>query len=100
NRPVAALRYLRLQSVSRQQDPLWLLTYADAQEMAGHPGIAIAVRRHVWLGLLASEHRTNAAPAAVTAKTDTNSHGASAAEPLQLPIASDWESVAQLEGRR
>lgn len=92
NRPVAALRYLRLQAVSRQRDPLWLLTYADAQDMAGHPGIAVSVRRHVWLGLLAAEHRA----AAERSSSATTPSG----EPLQLPAPSDWESVSQLQGRR
>lgn len=99
NRPVATLRYLRLQSVSKQRDPLWLLTYADAQEMAGHPGIATAVRRRVWLGLLATERRTSAT-AAGTAKAGESADAAKSAAPLERPARSDWESVAQLQGRR
>ncbi|MGG1946934.1 tetratricopeptide repeat protein [Trinickia sp. NRRL B-1857] len=87
NRPVAALRYLRLQAASMQRDPLWLLTYADAQEMAGHPGIAAAVRRHVWLDLLSGERNRNRA-------------SSGGGEPLRLPDRSDWEAVAQLAGRR
>lgn len=104
NRPVAALRYLRLQAVSRQRDPLWLLTYADAQEMAGHPGIAIAVRRHVWIDLLAAERRTNTGTGtskdADTSATAAANTGDAHAAPLQLPARSDWESDAQLQGRR
>ncbi|MGN6650796.1 tetratricopeptide repeat protein, partial [Trinickia sp.] len=101
NRPVAALRYLRLQAVSRQRDPLWLLTYADAQEMAGHPGIALSVRRHVWLDLLAAERRTKAtATAAAPASTDSNAGNTRSGQPLQRPARSDWESAAQLQGRR
>lgn len=103
NRPVAALRYLRLQAVSRQRDPLWLLTYADAQEMAGHPGIAASVRRHVWRGLLAAEREPNRA-ADASPRSPGHSAGKEAARsepaPLQLPAPSDWESVAQLQGRR
>lgn len=101
NRPVAALRYLRLQAVSRQRDPLWLLTYADAQEMAGHPGIAASVRRHVWLGLLAAE-RDRAADASAQSHTHSGNGETQRGEPspLQLPARSDWESVAQLKGRR
>lgn len=99
NRPVAALRYLRLQSVSKQRDPLWLLTYADAQEMAGHPGIASAVRRRVWLGLLATERRASATTAAKTTAGET-ADAAKAAAPLELPARGDWESVSQLQGRR
>ncbi|WP_233216813.1 tetratricopeptide repeat protein [Trinickia dabaoshanensis] len=86
NRPVDALRYLRLQAASMRRDPLWLLTYADAQEMAGHPGIAAAVRRRVWLGLLAAEGHESQAPVR--------------GEPLHLPDRGDWETMAQLEGRR
>lgn len=87
NRPVAALRYLRLQAASMQRDPLWLLTYADAQEMAGHPGIAAAMRRHVWLGLLSGERKEN---------LPSSDRG----EPLRQPDRSDWEATAQLAGRR
>jgi hypothetical protein len=95
NRPVAALRYLRLQAVSRQRDPLWLLTYADAQEMAGHLGIATAVRRHVWLDLLAAERRGKP-----PAGTGSDGRDAQPGNLLQRPARSDWESVSQLQGRR
>ncbi|WP_230942922.1 tetratricopeptide repeat protein [Burkholderia vietnamiensis] len=49
NRPVDALEYLRRQAVMKSHDPLWLLTYADAQEMAGRPDLAWSIRRKVWL---------------------------------------------------
>lgn len=49
NRPVDALAYLRRQAVMMSPDPLWLLTYADAQEMAGHSDLAWSIRRKVWL---------------------------------------------------
>ncbi|OXI65070.1 hypothetical protein CFB81_30300 [Burkholderia sp. AU28863] len=49
NRPVDALEYLRRQAVMMSHDPLWLLTYADAQEMAGRPDLAWSIRRKVWL---------------------------------------------------
>ncbi|MGE8330039.1 MAG: tetratricopeptide repeat protein [Paraburkholderia nemoris] len=48
NRPEAALRYLRLQSASMSRDPLWQLTYAEAQEMAGRGDRAWSIRRDVW----------------------------------------------------
>lgn len=99
NRPVAALRYLRLQAVSRQRDPLWLLSYADAQDMAGHPGIAMSVRRRVWLGLLAAQRR-DLPGIAPTAANGSSGGTALPASPLQLPAPSDWESVSQLQGRR
>ncbi|MFM0341470.1 tetratricopeptide repeat protein [Paraburkholderia fungorum] len=48
NRPEAALKYLRLQSAAMSRDPLWQLTYAEAQEMAGHSDRAWSIRRNVW----------------------------------------------------
>lgn len=48
NQPEAALRFLRLQAASMSRDPLWLLVYADALEMAGHVDLAWSVRRDVW----------------------------------------------------
>ncbi|KVE29600.1 hypothetical protein WI93_09095 [Burkholderia vietnamiensis] len=54
NRPVDALEYLRRQAVMKSHDPLWLLTYADAQEMAGRPDLAWSIRRKVWLQIGAS----------------------------------------------
>ncbi|AOJ58515.1 tetratricopeptide repeat protein [Burkholderia thailandensis] len=48
NRPEAALRYFRLQAASMSRDPLWQLSYAEAQEMAGHPDLAWSIRRGVW----------------------------------------------------
>lgn len=48
NRPVAALGYLRRQSATLSRDPLWLLTYADSQEMAGRSDLAWSIRRAVW----------------------------------------------------
>ncbi len=48
DRPVAALRLLRLQSATIQRDPLWLLTYADAEEQAGRADLARSIRRYVW----------------------------------------------------
>ncbi len=85
NRPVAALQYLRRQAASNQRDPLWLLTLADAEEMAGHTDLAWSIRRNVWRGLIALQ----AAPAA-----RQPSGG------LQLPDATEIETRAQLEGRR
>nr|WP_223217483.1 tetratricopeptide repeat protein [Paraburkholderia phenoliruptrix] len=46
--PEAALRYLRLQSTVMSRDPLWQLTYAEAQEMAGRGQLAWSIRRAVW----------------------------------------------------
>jgi hypothetical protein len=48
NRPQAALAYLRLQSASMSRDPLWQLTYAEAQDMAGRGDLAWSIRRNVW----------------------------------------------------
>ncbi|NPT41377.1 tetratricopeptide repeat protein [Paraburkholderia sp. 1N] len=48
NRPEAALKYLRLQAAAMSRDPLWQLTYAEAQEMAGRSDLAWSIRRNVW----------------------------------------------------
>nr|WP_306806076.1 tetratricopeptide repeat protein [Caballeronia sp. BR00000012568055] len=48
DRPEAALKYLRLQAASMSRDPLWQLTYAEAQEMAGRIDLAWSIRRNVW----------------------------------------------------
>ncbi|QCP54978.1 tetratricopeptide repeat protein [Trinickia violacea] len=88
NRPVAALRYLRLQAASNRRDPLWLLTFADAEEMAGRPDLAWSVRRNVWRGLLALQ----AAPVPLD--------GAATQNGLQLPTATEPEVRAQLASRR
>jgi polysaccharide biosynthesis protein PelB len=85
NRPEAALTYLRRQAVTSGNDPLWLLTWADAQEMAGHPELAWALRRRVWLALLRE------APAGASA---------AGAKHLVQPARSEWEAVQQLQGRR
>ncbi|CAJ0854736.1 tetratricopeptide repeat protein [Ralstonia flatus] len=43
-----ALRFLGRQGKSMQTDPLWLLAYADAREMAGQADAAWALRREAW----------------------------------------------------
>ena len=43
-----ALRFLGRQAKSMQTDPLWLLAYADAREMAGQADAAWALRREAW----------------------------------------------------
>ncbi|MGV2292883.1 tetratricopeptide repeat protein [Trinickia sp. YCB016] len=88
NRPVAALRYLRLQAASNRRDPLWLLTFADAEEMTGRPDLAWSIRRNVWRGLIALQ----AAPVPLD--------GAAAQNGLQLPTPTDPEVRAQLASRR
>ncbi len=80
NRPVAALEYLRRQAAAQARDPLWLLTYADAQEMAGHPGLAWSMRREVWRGLMRETE------AARTAKPGPRAGGPA----LRLPARGDW----------
>ncbi|WP_442808019.1 tetratricopeptide repeat protein [Trinickia soli] len=90
NRPVAALGYLRRQAAAQARDPLWLLTYADAQEMAGHPGLAWSMRREVWRALMRETE------AARTAKPGPRAGGTA----LRLPARGDWEASTQLQGRR
>jgi hypothetical protein len=43
-----ALRFLGRQGKSMQNDPLWLLAYADAREMAGQADAAWGLRREAW----------------------------------------------------
>nr|WP_311530248.1 tetratricopeptide repeat protein [uncultured Ralstonia sp.] len=43
-----ALRFLGRQAESMRNDPLWLLAYADAREMAGQADAAWALRREAW----------------------------------------------------
>lgn len=43
-----ALRFLGRQGKSMRNDPLWLLAYADAREMAGQADAAWRLRREAW----------------------------------------------------
>ncbi|MDQ7977802.1 tetratricopeptide repeat protein [Paraburkholderia sp. SARCC-3016] len=87
NRPVAALEYLRRQAGALSRDPLWLLTYADAQEMAGHADLAWSIRHKVWLQLQQD--------AAALAKLHGAPRGA-----LRGRTAQDAETLADVRGRR
>ena len=49
--PVVALKYLHDQAALSDDDPLWMLSLADALEQAGHPDEAWRVRRAVWRDL-------------------------------------------------
>ncbi|TAM02593.1 MAG: tetratricopeptide repeat protein [Paraburkholderia sp.] len=93
NRPEAALRYLRRQAAANQNDPLWLLTYADAQDMAGHTEQAWAVRRRVWLALL---HETRDAGNPGAGKPGEGKP----AKSLTTPARNEWEARQQLQARR
>lgn len=86
NRPEAALAYLRRQAVTSGNDPLWLLTYADAQDMAGRTALAWSMRRRVWLALLHEE--------------SAGGREAGEKKRLVLPARSEWEAKQQLRGRR
>lgn len=46
--PSRAVAYLSQQLKQGGQDYLWLVNYADVLEQAGHAGMAVRVRRHVW----------------------------------------------------
>ncbi|MEP9322425.1 tetratricopeptide repeat protein [Paraburkholderia phymatum] len=87
NRPVAALEYLRRQSAMMSRDPLWLLTYADAQEQAGHDGLAWSIRKKVWLQMQQDEARL------------VKLHGAQRAA-MRGRTAQDAETLDDLRGRR
>lgn len=43
--PARALVYLRQQQTQSADDPLWLMTWADAEEASGHAGDAWTIRR-------------------------------------------------------
>ncbi|MEW6344618.1 MAG: tetratricopeptide repeat protein [Pseudomonadota bacterium] len=87
NRPVAALQYLRLQSALMSRDPLWLLTLADAQEMAGRPELAWSLRRKVWRQIELDEQAVQ--------------HGGSGAQAaLKRRASQDAEAREQVRGRR
>ncbi len=87
NRPVEALKYLRLQTASLSHDPLWVLTYADAQEMAGRSDLAWTIRRSVWRDMqrdeLAAQGRL--APRSDPANLNSVSPATSAATPAATP---------------
>ncbi|NYH21762.1 tetratricopeptide repeat protein [Paraburkholderia bryophila] len=77
NRPEAALKYLRLQSASMSRDPLWQLTYAEAQEMAGRADRAWSIRRNVWRQMQQEgvDIRANNAAGQVALRTRTSQGG-------------------------
>jgi hypothetical protein len=87
NRPVAALEYLRRQSAMMSRDPLWLLSYADAQEQAGHDGLAWSIRKKVWLQMEQDEANL------------VKLHGAQRAA-MRGRTAQDTETLEDLRGRR
>lgn len=87
NRPVAALQYLRLQSAVMSRDPLWLLTLADAQEMAGRADLAWSIRRKVWRQIEQDEQAVAAG-------------GGGAQAALMRRASQDAEAREQVRGRR
>lgn len=110
NRAVEALTYLRLQTASLSHDPLWMLTYADAQEMAGRTDLAWSIRRSVWRDMqrdeLAAQEQAKGIDAPANVNTDWT---APAGKPdAALPAAGatrprfeqDAEARENLAGRR
>ena len=87
NRPEAALTYLRMQSALMSRDPLWQLTYAEAQEMAGRGDLAWSIRRNVWRQMQQEEAaiRANSAQCQIV---------------LRARASQDGEVREQLLGRR
>jgi hypothetical protein len=77
NQPEAALKYLRLQSASMSRDPLWQLTYAEAQEMAGRSDLAWSIRRNVWRQMQQEEAavRANTARGQIVLRTRASQGG-------------------------
>lgn len=81
--PAEAVQYLRLQYRQSAKDPLWLMALADAEEAAGHDGVAWKHRREAYSILenkAAAMQRTQGA----TASTSTS---ASASERFDLRAA-------------
>jgi polysaccharide biosynthesis protein PelB len=87
HKPVVALGYLRRQSASLSRDPLWLLTYADAQEMAGRSDLAWSIRHKVWQQLARDRNVTGGANGARQSTRATRG-----AQPAEV--------VDELRGRR
>ncbi|WP_250510463.1 tetratricopeptide repeat protein [Caballeronia sp. GACF4] len=87
NKPEAALKYLRLQAASASRDPLWQLSYAEAQEMAGRSDLAWSIRRNVWRQMQDEE-------AAVRANTAVGKNI------VQTHQSQGSEVREQLQGRR
>ncbi|TCK95934.1 tetratricopeptide repeat protein [Paraburkholderia sp. BL9I2N2] len=97
NRPEAALKYLRLQSASMSRDPLWQLTYAEAQEMAGRSDLAWSIRRNVWRQMQQEEAevRANSAQGQIVLRTRA-SQGSEVREQMlgrQVTLASIFENA-------
>ncbi|HDR9508197.1 hypothetical protein C5615_17645 [Burkholderia cepacia] len=105
NRPVDALEYLRRQATLMSRDPLWLLTYADAQEMAGRPDLAWSIRRKVWLQIREDrtlhEQRTSAGQRASVAQATQATQTAQALQRgVRTRASRDAETRLQLRSRR
>jgi polysaccharide biosynthesis protein PelB len=97
NRPEAALRYLRLQSAAMSRDPLWQLTYAEAQEMAGRTDLAWSIRRNVWRQMQQEEAevRANTAQGQIVLRTRA-SQGSEVREQMlgrRVTLASIFENA-------
>lgn len=97
NRPEAALKYLRLQSAAMSRDPLWQLTYAEAQEMAGRSDLAWSIRRNVWRQMQQEEAevRANSAQGQIVLRTRA-SQGSEVREQLlgrRVTLASIFENA-------
>jgi hypothetical protein len=97
NRPEAALKYLRLQSAAMSRDPLWQLTYAEAQEMAGRSDLAWSIRRNVWRQMQQEEAevRANSAQGQIVLRTRA-SQGSEVREQMlgrRVTLASIFENA-------
>ena len=90
HKPVVALGYLRRQSASLSRDPLWLLTYADAQEMAGRGDLAWSIRHKVWVQLAHDRTMQSGGSGASGARQSTRT--TRGAQPAEI--------VDELRGRR
>jgi hypothetical protein len=84
-----ALAYLRRQA-TLSRDPLWLLSYADAQEAAGRADLAWSIRRKVWDQIRAEDPQFSPAKAASGTRPRT---------PTAAPSV-DEEAAIELRSRR
>ncbi|WP_405124720.1 tetratricopeptide repeat protein [Ralstonia pseudosolanacearum] len=88
--PGLALRFLGRQGKSMRNDPLWLLAYADAREMAGQADVAWRLRREAWRLLWRGEEAGAGAP---------GERRAAASDEVQ-PAALEDGARAELRARR
>src|SRR5690606_3249317 len=94
--PVSAVHYLRSQRLTQGDDPLWIMSLADAEEVSGHADRAWNLRKLAWSIL---RKRAEAAQAGQPAQ---EAQGSSAPNlflpPSATPLSQDAARVALSQG--